>query len=210
MRKGQVWYRTEIKDSKEFKDKTDKIKGRLEQARLNKGYTQEQAAQAIGIDVSLYHKWIKPDGFKGSSYPRFENIETICEVLDCDFLFLTGKQKSIKREIGTAAEETGLSDKSIEFLSNGIKGRDKRILDILIETGLIMDIVAPIDTYCQKYAKDETALLRYKANRSFESVLTQFEKMYGLRKIWKDKNGIPIIIGKRGQRLYPKHTPTSK
>lgn len=71
-----------------------------------KNLTQQRLAEACQVSRDTVKNWET-----GKSYPSLENLEKICEVLDCDFDFILGrinvpylKEFDIERHLGLSAK----------------------------------------------------------------------------------------------------------
>lgn len=68
--------------------------------------TQQRLADACGVSRDTVKNWEK-----GTEYPKLENLETLCRVLDCDYDFLLGRidvpyvqEYDIEEHLGLSAQ----------------------------------------------------------------------------------------------------------
>ena len=95
-----------------MKDERAKIGAILKRAIKERGYTQEEFADKVGIGFSSLKSYLN-----GGKVYNYELLIRFADVLECSFDYLLGKSNSPKREYTDVSNATGLSDESIEKLS---------------------------------------------------------------------------------------------
>lgn len=96
-----------------------------------KGYTQEEFCELVGIGLSSLKKYMN-----GKVFYSIDTLELFANALDCSYDYLLGKSKTPKPELHEVKELTRLQDKAIEYLQDCAKEYDsndnaKRFLDTL-------------------------------------------------------------------------------
>ena len=93
-----------------FSDRA-KISDIIKETRLEKGYTQAQIAEKLGITARAVMNIEK-----GDSDIKFKHIYKLCEIFDCDIGYLMGEYKTKKHVVADVQKAIGLSEKAIETL----------------------------------------------------------------------------------------------
>lgn len=88
----------------------------LKTARIKKGLTQKQLAESLSVDHRTVQAWEK-----GRNLPNVDMIIELSKLYDCDVAYLMGIQEFPKKEIGSAAQYTGLSYEAAEILHSESK-----------------------------------------------------------------------------------------
>lgn len=99
--------------SKEREKQLSDFGNRLCEARKRKKFKQSQLGDLIGVSDQTIS-----DYECGNREPSFLTLKKICDVLECDFRYLTGEIDSFTPNIQSASEETGLNEKTIDELKN--------------------------------------------------------------------------------------------
>lgn len=76
----------------------------------------------------------------GSTQPPMSDVYRLCEILDCDFEYLIGKQDTYRRDCYSASEYLDIDYKAIEIIKN-YEYPERRILQDLILTGHLFSIL---------------------------------------------------------------------
>lgn len=95
--------------------KVRKARGFKSQEALAKAYNQKYNSDVLnssGILGSI-KKWENPNV---STLPTLDKIYNLCELLECDLNYLTGKLKGFTRESSDFQKQTGLSEDTFESL----------------------------------------------------------------------------------------------
>lgn len=66
------------------------LKDRLKKTRLEKGLTQKQIAELLGISYQNYQQWER-----GTRNPKENTVQMIADVLDVSAEYLTGREYQI-------------------------------------------------------------------------------------------------------------------
>ena len=96
-----------------------------------KGYTQEEFCEFVGIGLSSLKKYMN-----GKVFYSIDTLELFSKALDCSYDYLLGKSKTPKPELHEVKELTRLQDDAIEHIQHYAKEYDdnasaKRFLDTL-------------------------------------------------------------------------------
>lgn len=84
----------------------------LMRLRKEKGYTQVEIAQKIGVDIKTYRNWEK-----GKTSPKYiELVYKLCELLGCEIDFIFDKIPFKNKELSNLGQLTGLNEKAIDNL----------------------------------------------------------------------------------------------
>lgn len=94
----------------------DVLKKRIKE----KGYTQEEFAEEVGIGHSTLKKYLS-----GETAYTYEQMEKFAKLLDCSYDYLLGLSKSPIKEYHEIAEQTRLSEKAIERIASQAKYYDE-------------------------------------------------------------------------------------
>lgn len=100
---------------------------RLKKAREHTGFTQEEVAEYLNIDIRTYKKFetvLEPGNMKndpdrkGQRTPNFEQIKKLSEKLECDITYLSGDNEECeyRKDISAASDTTGLGYDTISIL----------------------------------------------------------------------------------------------
>lgn len=106
-----------------------------------KGLTEAKIAEAIGISKSLLSEYKNPRDNTKPKEPRQETLIKIAEYFDVSLDYLVGRSNYRKDELRhTAPEELGLSEKSIERISEILTryGRSEELNELLSANELPM------------------------------------------------------------------------
>jgi len=128
---------------------------RLRNAREAKGLTQKELAQLFNekygkgsIDGTggMYgsiKKW------ENGTMPTLDRISNLCELLDCDLDYLTGKIKELKREDADIAKVTGLTPANIHKLKHWqlLKPQKIEVLNSFIGSPYFDSIIFRLTNY---------------------------------------------------------------
>lgn len=129
---------------------------RLKLAREHAGFTQAIMAEKLKVETRTYQKW---EACSKSNHvtPNFEIISKLCDILNCDFTYLTGEndENKFKKNIASASQETGLSYNAIDALSF-LDNQDIILLNALIERGDIILLKHAIQNYFRQSYKNIT------------------------------------------------------
>lgn len=98
----------EIYSEKQCIDFGDRLQNLRKQKKIK---TQEEFASKLGVNLKSVQNWEQ-----GRKLPQSEHLFKICDVLDCDLDYLTGRLEERNRTIKEMAAYTGLSEKSIKML----------------------------------------------------------------------------------------------
>ena len=94
-----------------MKDKRAEIGAVLKRAIKDKGYTQEEFAEIVGIGFSSLKSYLN-----GNKVYNYELLIKFADTLDCSYDYLLGKSNSPIREHTDVSNMTGLSDNAIDKL----------------------------------------------------------------------------------------------
>lgn len=94
------------------------LKERLKQTRLEKGLTQKEVAETIGISYQNYQQWER-----GTRNPKENTLENIAKALDVPLDYLTGKIYQIDLSPYEPSEDDIRAVK--ELIDNYFKERKK-------------------------------------------------------------------------------------
>ena len=94
-----------------MKDERAKIGDILKRAIKQRGYTQEEFAEKVGIGFSSLKNYLN-----GTKVYNYELLMRFADVLECSYDYLLGKSNSPIREYTDVSNATGLSDGAIEKL----------------------------------------------------------------------------------------------
>ena len=94
-----------------MKDERAKIGDALKRAIKQRGYTQEEFAEKVGIGFSSLKNYLN-----GTKVYNYELLMRFADVLECSYDYLLGKSNSPIREHTDVSNATGLSDGAIEKL----------------------------------------------------------------------------------------------
>lgn len=99
-------------DTKDKKGNIDKFNERLKTARINAGFSSQEAlAKVVGVDRVTMNYYEN-----GSRKPDLDTFIRIADALNVSYDYLLGYSKSPIREYHDIKEITGLSDEAIETL----------------------------------------------------------------------------------------------
>jgi len=109
----------------------NKIGAILKNLIKERGYTQEEFAEEVGIGLSTLKKYIT-----GQVCYSIETLELFAEFFDCSYDYLLGKSHTPYREIQDVKQATRLTDGALDHLTGIAKRYDedsesKRYLDTL-------------------------------------------------------------------------------
>ncbi len=112
------------------------FKDRLKQLREQKGMTQDDLAQRLQITKSAVSGWER-----GERHPRFDMLDEVADIFDCDINYLLGnsdEQKPYPRypeDESIARTEREISDDERLFLNQYRRLSDyqKRLIDMIIK-----------------------------------------------------------------------------
>lgn len=114
LRTNYAYPKNKSKSSKEF---GKVFSNRLKKAREHAGITSaEKMSELIGIASRTYQNYESANENYVDKLPNIENISKICEICDCDFDYLIGKNPDniFKKEYAESAEILGLSYEAYE------------------------------------------------------------------------------------------------
>lgn len=94
-----------------MKDERAKIGDILKRAIKERGYTQEEFADKVGIGFSSLKNYLN-----GTKVYNYELLIRFADVLECSYDYLLGKSNSPIREHTDVSNATGLSDEAIDKL----------------------------------------------------------------------------------------------
>lgn len=109
----------------------DQIGAILKNLIKERGYTQEEFAEEVGIGLSTLKKY-----FTGKVSYTIETLELFAEFFNCSYDYLLGKSLTPYREIQDVKQATRLTDGALDRLTSHAKRYDKhteskRYLDTL-------------------------------------------------------------------------------
>lgn len=139
---------------KENKKERMKAGERIRLARKNKGFTQEQLAEIIGVERTAVTSWES-----GNSLPEIRRYSDLCKALDVDCGYLLGDYEEKEFSNNRISESTGLSESAIERLKRMKKRSDHSVIPTV--TILNEDIAGSSDDILEKlFTEDLSALSR--------------------------------------------------
>ena len=86
---------------------------RLKKLRKERYKTQDDFAEAVGKKIETVRNWEQ-----GRALPEMETFFKICDLLDCDLDYLTGRLQQKTHDLHFIHEETGLSENAIEIIKS--------------------------------------------------------------------------------------------
>lgn len=108
--------------------KIDKFRANLKSRIKERGFTQEEFSNAIGISNAALKKYMSNG--KNTSLPDVETFDNMCTILDCDCDYLMGKIDKPRKDIAKIGDVTGLSYEVVNKL-NWYKENNDLYLDLL-------------------------------------------------------------------------------
>lgn len=100
-------------------DKKIRIADRLKEERTAKGLTQDGLSLKISASKSTIVSWEKRNGI--NIVPSMENLIELAEFYNCDVAYLLCDIDTRRNTNPDIIKETGLSEKSIEILRDGVR-----------------------------------------------------------------------------------------
>lgn len=120
------------------------FKERLKNARIEKGYSQQEFAEALGgYDRSKVANW---ESTKGTTIPKSQDIPIICKLLDVDPNYLFGVSDFKSATDKTISERINLSTNSVKALSDDLQVG--RFIDFLITSEHFNELIKKINQIC--------------------------------------------------------------
>lgn len=127
---------------------------RIEALRREKGMSQQQLAECLGVHQTAVSQWEKE-----RTLPGFEAVDDMCEIFDVDLHYLMGRSDERGHYRMTKAEEEDLgADLAAEEAADEVSRRKKmtKSFDILNTQGQLKALEqVQILTEVPKYRKEE-------------------------------------------------------
>ena len=76
------------------------------------GINQSQFAKKIGVSLETVRNWEQ-----GKRRPSLEQMEIICNTVNCDIDYLFGKIETLTHDTAFICDKTGLSEKAVQILT---------------------------------------------------------------------------------------------
>lgn len=120
----------------------DNIGAILKKIIKDRGFTQEEFAEAAGVGLSSLKKYMS-----GKVSYSVETLEIMADILQCSYDYLLGKSHTPERELQDVKEATQLSDGALERITEHAKQYDSdgysrkylNTLSTLVQTNFLID-----------------------------------------------------------------------
>lgn len=121
-------------------DFSDRLKG----LRKQKYETQSDFAEALNVSIDSVRNWEQ-----GRILPEMETLFKICDLLDCDLDYLTGRIEQKTHDLQYISDYMGLSEETINTLT-ALPGTQKELLCKMIETKDFVSVMSDISKLSDK------------------------------------------------------------
>lgn len=168
-------------ESKERKNFKLSFSEKLASERDDKGYTQEDFCKLLDISRDTLSKWEN-----GHRLPDIEQLKRICEILDCDADYMTGKITARKHNTMKIINKTGLSETTIQLL-------ERWNVAAFPQVSRIIDFIVQYRLHCIESNISNNDLID-RLNRFFTNQSRDLQYYPRTGKLIPDENGLERIM----------------
>lgn len=120
-------------------DEKKRIAHGIKRARKNAGYTQQQLADILNVNIKSVMNWDQ-----GRSIPEWKDAFRLCNLFQCDIDYLFGRIDGRTHDLDYVQSETGLSEESILILRQQRETETPSILSRIISHRLFIALMRMI------------------------------------------------------------------